>query len=110
MSLAGQIAQQTDSNWLGIVGGREGQPNTRPLVGMQVGKQALGTKWRVPSVLNLLVKETPGGAGTDVATTSLDADTTDAGDGDGLVVRTMGSGRGQGGCRRLRQCGLWGSR
>ena len=49
----------------------------------------MGMKRRVPSVLDLLIKESPGGAGTVVAT-SLDADTTEVVDGDGLVVGTKG--------------------
>ena len=65
--LAGQIAQQADCKWLGTVGGREGQPNNSPLVDRQVGKQVMGTKRRVPSVLDLLIRGPPGGAVTDVA-------------------------------------------
>ena len=93
-SFAGQIAQQADSNWLGTVGGREGRPNNPPLVDMQAGKHVMGTKSRAPSVLDLLIKESPGGAGTDVAI-SLEADTTDVVDGDGLVVGTTGQADGR---------------
>ena len=83
-SLAGQVAQQAGCNWQGIVGGREDQPNNSPLVDKQVAKQVMGTKRRVPSVLDMLVREPLGGAGTDVAT-SLAADTTGVVVGDGLV-------------------------
>ena len=83
-SLAGQIALQADSCWQGIVGGREVQLNNPPLFDKQVDKHVVGTKRRVPSVLDLLVKEPPGGAGTDVAK-SLEADTTDVVDADGLT-------------------------
>ena len=43
-SLAGQIAQQADSCWLGTVGGREVQPNNPALFDKQVGKHVAGTK------------------------------------------------------------------
>ena len=42
---------------------------------------------RVPYVFDLLIKESLGGAGTDVAI-SLEADTTDVVDGEGLVLGT----------------------
>ena len=66
-SLAGQIAQHADSSWQGTVGGREVQLNSSPLFDKQVSKHVVGTKRRVPSVLDLLIKEPPSGAVTDVA-------------------------------------------
>ena len=83
-SLAGQIALQADSSWQGTIGGREVQLNNPPVFDNQVDKHVVGTKRRVPSVLDLLVKEPPSGAGTDVAK-SLEADTTEVVHEDGLT-------------------------
>ena len=56
-SLSGQIAQQAYCSWHGIP----------PVVDGQVGKQVMGVRRQVPSVLDLLMKVPTGGAVAGVA-------------------------------------------
>ena len=60
-SLAGQIVQQAVSCWQEAVGGRDVQRSSPPLIHKLVGKHVVGTKRRVPSVFDLLVKQPPSG-------------------------------------------------
>jgi hypothetical protein len=94
-SLAGQIVQQAVSCWQEAVGGRDVQHSSPPLIHKLVGKQVVGTKRRVPSVFDLLVKQPPNGAEIEVASTTAECGRATSEDGEADEARD-GADKGRG--------------
>jgi hypothetical protein len=94
-SLAGQIVQQAGSCWPEAVGGRDVQHSSPPLIHKLVGKQVVGTKRRVPSVIDLLVKQPPNGAEIEVASTTAECGRATSEDGEADEARD-GADKGRG--------------
>ena len=91
-SLAGQIVQQAVSCWQEAVDVQHSSP---PLIHKLVGKQVVGTKRRVPSVIDLLVKQPPNGAEIEVASTTAECGRATSEDGEADEARD-GADKGRG--------------